>query len=170
MDNESTKFAILLEAIKHGNQIYKLRDETGEFIKIQHSYSQPADSRSGYLVALNSLFNSGLVRQVFANDNIELFEVTSQGKAFTTLTSAKELIQKELKTNGRVYKIHSHKGEFVQCGANAINQIDSERILYMQALQTLLHRGVIRVTCETSEMATYELDAKQLHSEPFHHH
>ncbi|CAN5507677.1 hypothetical protein BH10CYA1_BH10CYA1_40280 [soil metagenome] len=168
MDSESTKLAILLEAMKHGNQIYKLQDEAGEFIKLKHSYSQPADLRSGYLTAMNSLLNGGLVRQVFTSDDVQLFEVTSQGKAFTTLSSAKELIQKELAGNGRLYKIHSQRGEFVQCGANSINQIDSERIVYMQALQMLLHRGIIRVTCETSEMATYELDANQLHTEQYH--
>lgn len=158
MDNESIKLAILMEAAKHGNQIYKLKSEDGDFIKLKHSYGQPDDLRSLYLTALNGLLNSKLVRQVFASDCIELYEMTPEGKAFTSLTSAAEQIRQELATSGRVFKVHSDKGEFVQCGSNSFNKIDSERILYLQALRNLLHHGSVRIASESREMATYELD------------
>ncbi len=146
-----------MEAAKHGNQIYKLKSEDGDFIKLKHSYSQP-DLRSLYLTALHGLLNSKLVRQVFASDCIELYEMTFEGKAFTSLTSAAEQIMQELATSGRVFKVHSAKGEFVQCGSNSFNKIDSERILYLQALRHLLHHGSVRIASESREMATYELD------------
>ncbi|MBS2003175.1 MAG: hypothetical protein JST44_16805 [Cyanobacteria bacterium SZAS LIN-5] len=45
MDNESIKFAILTEAAKNGNHIYKLKSESGDYVKLKHSYSQPDDTR-----------------------------------------------------------------------------------------------------------------------------
>jgi hypothetical protein len=69
-----------------------------------------------------------------------------------------EQINVELVSSGRVYKIHSEKGEFLQCGAQSHNKIDSERILYLQALHMLLHHGVVRIASESKTMATYELD------------
>ena len=158
MDKDATKLAILTESAKCGNQIYKVKDDFGEFVKLKHSYSQPEDVRSNYLIALSSLLNSGLVRQVFASDDIALYEVTAQGKALTTLASAKERIKNELQVSGHVFKIHSRKGEFVQCGEESLDKIDSERILYLQALHMLLHHGAIRVASESKEMTTYELD------------
>jgi|694.fasta_scaffold124889_3 hypothetical protein len=158
MDSESVKIAILTEATKHGNQIYKLKSQAGDFIKLKHSYSQPDDVRSTYLTALNGLISSKLVRQVFATDDIELYELTEDGKSFTTLKSATNLILQELENSGSIYKVHSDKGEYLQCGAASHNKIDSERIVFLQALHMLLHHGAVRVSSESKEMATYQLD------------
>lgn len=158
MDIESAKAAILTEAAKQKNQIFKLKDNAGEYLKLKHSYSQPGDVRESYLLALNSLLNSGLVRQVFANDHLELFELTKEGAAKSTLAVAKSRLIKELESSGRVFKVHSDRGEFVQIGAESINSVDSERILYMQALHALFYHGIIKVASESREMATYELD------------
>lgn len=166
MDNESIKFAILTEAAKHGNHIYKLKSESGEYIKLKHSYSQPEDLRNQYLTALNGLLNSRLVQIVFATDDIELYEITDSGLSFTTLASAVDRIKQELQASSRVYKVHSCKGEFVQCGAESFNKIDSERIVYLQALHMLLYHGAARIASESKEMATYELDrTNQLYCE-----
>jgi hypothetical protein len=166
MDNESIKFAILTEAAKNGNHIYKLKSESGDYIKLKHSYSQPDDIRGQYLTALNGLLNSRLVLKVFATDDIELYELTDSGLSFTTLASAIERVKHELQACGRVYKIHSCKGEFVQCGAESFNKIDSERIVYLQALHMLLYHGAVRIASESKEMATYELDrANELYCE-----
>lgn len=158
MDSESVKIAILTEATKHGNQIYKLKSLAGDFIKLKHSYSQPDDLRSMYLTALNGLINSKLVRRVFATDDIELYELTDDGKSFTTLKSAMNQIRQELENSGSIYKVHSDKGEYLQCGAESYNKIDSERIVYLQALHMLLHHGAVRISSENKEMATYQLD------------
>ncbi|MBS2005356.1 MAG: hypothetical protein JST44_27840 [Cyanobacteria bacterium SZAS LIN-5] len=166
MDNESIKFAILTEAAKNGNHVYKLKSDTGDYIKLKHSYSQPDEIRDQYLTALNGLLNSRLVQKVFSTDDIELYELTESGLSFTTLASAMERIKHELQAFGRVYKIHSSKGEFVQSGAESFNKIDSERIVYLQALHMLLYHGFARVVSESKEMATYELDrTNQLYCE-----
>jgi hypothetical protein len=164
MDIETIKLEILREASKHGNQICKLRDEVGEFVKVKRGYGSPDELRAVYLEALKSLINGGLVRHVFTNKDVELFEMTARGAAMTTVASAKERITAELLSGGRVYKIHSEKGEFVQCGALAIDEIDSERILYMQALHELLHHGMIQVASDNHELASYRLDLSGLAS------
>ncbi|HEY9730489.1 MAG TPA: hypothetical protein V6C89_01165 [Drouetiella sp.] len=158
MDSESIKFAILTEAAKQGNHIYKIKSEGGDFIKLKHSYNQPEELRGRYLEALNALINSQYVKQVFVTDDIELYELTADGMSFTTLRSAMDQILSELENSGSVYKVHSDKGEYLQSGAKSHNKIDSERIVYLQALHMLLHHGAIRVSGESKEMATYQLD------------
>lgn len=156
MDIEDIKFDILREAGRHGNQIYKLKKEDGEFVKVKRGYSHPQELREKYLSALDDLIESGLVNNVFSNRDLELFEVADKG-SFQTPRSAQERIVEELESGGRVYKIHSDRGEFVQCGKHAIDGIDAERVLFIQALHELSHHGVIQVVSENHVMANYRL-------------
>jgi hypothetical protein len=157
MHIEEVKLDILREAGKHGNQICKLKNDCQEFVKVRRGYSQPDELRAIYLAALSDLLLNGLVKLVFSNRDLELFELTAEGSHCTTVRSARERIMDELKSVGRVYKIHSDRGEFVQFAELAINDIDAERILFMLALHELLHHGVVQVVSESREMASYEL-------------
>lgn len=157
MHTEETKLDILREARKHGQQICKLKSDGSEFVKVRRGYSQPEDVRVMYLSALSDLLDTGLVERVFSNHEMELFELTRAGSNCTTMRSAREKILEELKSHGRVYKIHSIHGEFIQFAKLALNENDDERIVYMKALHELLYHGLIQVVSENREMACYEL-------------
>lgn len=154
---EAAKIDILREAAKHKNQICKLQSPDGGFVKVRRGYSQPDELRATYNAALNSLLKNGSIKFVFKNSHLELYEVTAAASQATTLRSAMERVLEEMQTSGSVYKIHSERGEFVQCGENAFDMFEHERILMMQALHELLHNGKIQVVYESREMCRFEL-------------
>lgn len=156
MHIEESKLEILNEARKHGKQIYKLKSDGRERVKVRSAYSQPDDLRTSYLAALSELIENGLVAEVFSNKDIELYELTPEGAYCTTLDSARERILDELNSRGRVYKVHGDRGEFIQLGRTSMNHGDVERILFMRALHELMYRGTVMVTSENREMTSYE--------------
>jgi hypothetical protein len=74
-----------------------------------------------------------------------------------TVDQAKEELCRQLMTTGYLYKIHSDKGEFVQCGKIDHKQFEEDRILYLSAFCQLLHHGVVQLITETHDLATYRL-------------
>jgi len=154
MNIEVAKWNILEEAARHSNQIFKVATGDGYYVK---GYCSPDELRCIYIAALDSLLQHGLIKHVFTNKDFELYAVNACATELTTMHSATERILAELDATGSVYKIHSHQGEFVQCGDNAFDQFEHERIVFMRALHVLLHSGKIRVVSESREMCRLEL-------------
>lgn len=170
MQKEEVRLDLLREARKHGQQISKIKSNGTEFVKVRRGYSHPDELRVLYLSAMSELVSSGFATQVFSNNEMELFELTPVGSACITTRSAKEKIVEELKTNGRVYKVHSLNGEFIQFAKIALNENDDERIVYMKSLHELLYHGLIQVVSENRELATYELALPSSGYVQYHHH
>jgi hypothetical protein len=157
MKIEEAKFEILREAAKQGNQICKLPNPDGDFVKVKRAYCQTDELRSTYLAALDALVLDGSIKFVFKSKDFELYEVTARSLQIMTVQHAKERLLAELKANGSVYKVHSDRGEFVQMGDCAFDEMECERILFMQALHELLHHGTIQVFAETREICKFEI-------------
>lgn len=49
MSIEESKLEILTEARKHGKQIWKLKSDRSQFVKVKRGYSEPEDTRLSYL-------------------------------------------------------------------------------------------------------------------------
>ncbi len=170
MQKEEVKLDLLREARKHGQQICKIKSNGTEFVKVRRGYSYPEDLREVYLSAMSELISSGFAKQVFSNNEMELFELTPVGSSYTTTRAAKEKILEELKSNGRVYKVHSLNGEFIQFAKVALNENDDERIVYMKSLHELLYHGLIQVVSENRELATYKLALPSSGYVQYQHH
>lgn len=152
---KEAKSDILREASLHGNQICRLKNASGEFVKVKRGYSQPDELRLAFLSALDELLTDGSVKQVFNNRVLEFYEAKSPLNESTTLLSIKDRIMREIAESGHVYKIHSPIGEFVQLGNQSFEEPEHERIVYMEALGALLHHGAISVANETAEMTVF---------------
>lgn len=158
MQIEELKLEILREARKNKQQIFKVKSSDTEFVKVRRGYSQPEEARIMYLDALTELVDSGLVSNIFDNTNIELFELTRSGDtSCPTVRSAREEITEALQMNGRIYKVHSAAGEFIQSVSQCFKRNEDERIVYLKALHELLYHGVVQVASENREMATFQL-------------
>lgn len=155
MDIKDAKSEILRQASQHGNQVCKLKSPDGDFVKVKHGFNQPDELRRIYLDALNALLLDGSVKHVFSNRVLELYEAKSALCQATTLLVFKHRIMSEFQSSGRVYKIHGSIGEFVQLGAQSCEGPEFERILYIEALGDLLHRGVLNVSHDSPDMTTY---------------
>lgn len=169
MQKEEVKLDLLREARKNGQQICKIKSNGTEFVKVRRGYSQPDEVRVMYLSAMSELVSSGFATQIFRNDGMELFELTSAGTSCTTTRAAKEKILEELKSNRRVYKVHSLSGEFIQFAKKALNENDDERIVYMKSLHELVYHGLVQVVSENRELATYELALPSSGYVQYHH-
>lgn len=66
------------------------------------------------LEALDSLIEDSSTELVLTNEYLDLIEL-KQTTPLSTLAAAKEALLRQLKQDGRIYKIHSPQGEFVQC-------------------------------------------------------
>jgi ribonucleotide monophosphatase NagD (HAD superfamily) len=157
MDINIVRTEILREAERNGNQVCKLKNDAGDFVRVKRGYSQPSDLRQLYLEALTSLVEDGLLRTVFSNRDLELFDVVSPGGHICTPGAAYKRIIDELKTSGRIYKIHSDRGEFIQCGTTAYDEDDEERISFLGATRQLIHEDVLTIVNESRTMTIYEL-------------
>ena len=157
MNKEEAKSDILREAGRNGNQVCKLKNPAGEFVKVKRGYNQPDELRFAYLDALNELLTDGSVKPVFSNRVLDLYELNGVQLEVASLNSVKRRLLSEFAKLGRVYKIHSNGGEFVQCGSQSHDELEDDRILYMEALGELLHHGALCVAKESPEMTVYEL-------------
>jgi hypothetical protein len=167
---EQTKLSLLREASRTLNTISKVKNDQSEFVKCKHAYDHPEDLRLLYLEALDALIEDGVMELVITNEYLDLFEIKQPSKT-TTVESAKEALLKQLRQDGRIYKIHSPRGEFVQCkkfalGGNPLPDDNEEesRILFLQALSELMRYGKIDLVAESKEMCIFSL-AHQYSSE-----
>lgn len=148
---------LVTDALKAGNVILRLRDESGAFVKAKRAYMDLSDMRNTYLEALNFLHNEGKVQLILTNDELEVFEITAKGRAAKhSVEQAKQLLLHEMRQTGHAFKIHSLQGEFVQCGQWSHNTTEEERILYLSAFCELLSHGAIQVVWESREISRYE--------------
>ncbi|CAN5589503.1 hypothetical protein BH11CYA1_BH11CYA1_40380 [soil metagenome] len=160
---EQTKIALLREASKTLNTISKIKSDGAEFVKCKHAYAQPEEIRTLYLAALESLIEDGSTELVLTNEYLDLFEL-KQVSPVATLSAAKDALLKQLKQDGRIYKIHSPQGEFVQCkkfalgGAKLFDGDENEeesRIVFLRALSELMRYGKIDLVSESREMSVF---------------
>ncbi len=158
---EQTKIALLREASKTLNTISKVKNGGEEFVKCKHAYDHPEEIRSLYLQALDSLIEDGATELVLTNEYLDLFEL-KQTSTISTLAAAKEALLRQLKQDGRIYKIHSPQGEFVQCkkfalgGADRPDENEEEsRIMFLKALSELMRYGKIDLVSENKEMSVF---------------
>lgn len=147
---------LLREAKKAGNQICRLSDGNGHFVKARRGYSYPDEVRDLYNQAMDGLLNAGKLRCVIKNHALELYEVLATNGAVMNKRSAKRLLLQYAEQYGHIYKIHSKEGEFVQAGPNAFFEVDEERILVMAALVELAREGRLRVVNDSKELTNYE--------------
>lgn len=155
---EEAASELLAEAAKTGNLIMRMRDEGGEFVKAKRPYMEPPQVRATYLQALLVLIEQGQINPVLKNRELEVFEITPAGRASrSTMEQAKEHLIEEMRRSGGAFKVHSIRGDYVQCGSRAHDSIENERILFLEALCDLLSHGVIQVVSETREISRYEL-------------
>jgi hypothetical protein len=154
MDLQTAKMELLLDASKNRNQIIKVEKADGAYVK---GHSLPSEVRSKFIAALDSLLQEGALKPIFKNSEMEMFAVTAQAAELTTLSSARQRILQEFQDNKYVYKIHSPRGEFVQCAGENFEQFEYSRILFMRALHELLYSGKIDVVSDCREICTYAL-------------
>ncbi|MFA7341259.1 MAG: hypothetical protein WC028_31040 [Candidatus Obscuribacterales bacterium] len=158
---EQTKIALLREAAKTLNTISKVKSGGEAFVKCKHAYDHPEEIRTLYLHALDSLIEDGATELVLTNEYLDLFEV-KQTTQISTLDAAKDALLRQLKQDGRIYKIHSPLGEFVQCkkfalgGADRPDENEEEsRIMFLKALSELMRYGKIDLVSESREMTVF---------------
>ncbi|MFA6213604.1 MAG: hypothetical protein WCT03_26990 [Candidatus Obscuribacterales bacterium] len=158
---EQTKIALLREASKTLNTISKVKSDGAEFVKCKHAYAHPEEIRTLYLQALDSLIEDGSTELVLTNEYLDLFEL-KQTTPLSTLAAAKEALLRQLKQDGRIYKIHSPQGEFVQCkkfalgGADRPDENEEEsRIVFLRALSELMRYGKVDLVSESREMSVF---------------
>lgn len=158
---EQTKIALLREASSILNTISKVKGDGAEFVKCKHAYDRPEEIRTLYLLALDALIEDGAIELVLTNEYLDLFEL-KQCAQVSTLAAAKEVLLRQLKLDGRIYKIHSPRGEFVQCrkfalgGADSTDENEEEsRIIFLKALSELMRSGKIDLISESREMTVF---------------
>lgn len=158
---ERARHELLREAVKYKSHICKLKNGVGGFVKIKHRYMDPDEMRVAYLEALEALVAEGVVRPVFSNKHMDLYELSNDNCAVATLCDAKQIILKALTESGHIYKIHSDQGEYVQGGQISYDRSEDERILFLAALYDLVHHGTVQVAEETRELAIIEFCPRQ---------
>lgn len=168
---EYAKASLLREGARTLNTVSKVKTHNSEYVKCKHAYDHPEDLRLLYLEALDALIEDNAMELILTNEYLDLFEVRQPSKA-NTIESAKEALLKQLRQDGRIYKIHSPRGEFVQCkkfalgGAPLPDESEEEsRILFLQALSELMRYGKIDLVAESKEMCIFSL-AHQYSAEP----
>ncbi len=160
---EQTKIALLREASNTMNTISKVKVDGTEFVKCKHAFDHPEETRVLYLRALDALVEEGATELVLTNEYLDLFEL-KQPIQISTLAGAKDALLKQLKLEGRIYKIHSPQGEFVQFrkfalgGSDCSDENEEEsRIMFLQALSDLMRYGKVDLVSESREMSIFAL-------------
>jgi len=158
---EQAKIALLREASSTLNTISKVKGDGAEFVKCKRAFDRPEEIRTLYLLALDALIEDGATELVLTNEYLDLFELKQSTQA-STLAAAKDVLLKQLKLDGRIYKIHSPQGEFVQCrkfalgGADHTDENEDEsRIMFLKALSELIRSGKVDLVAESREMTVF---------------
>lgn len=158
---QNAKDELLREAKKAGNQICRMKNESGSFIKARRGYSHPDDIRLLYNQAFETLVREGKLKMVLRNKDLELFELTRADGHVVTKSAAKEILLQAIQQGGHIFKIHSPDGEFVQVGQKAYCDIDDERIVFLEALYELMRQGRIHLLSDSKELSTFEAKRSQ---------
>jgi hypothetical protein len=147
---------LLRQAVCAGNEIFKVKDESGDFVKVRRKgYSHPEEVRELYMEAFDKLVAAGKLRRILENDTLELYEVVEVTGHITTKRAARRALFELAQEYEHVYKIHSPRGEFVQCGQRVFNDVEEERILFLEVLVELTRAGYLRFVHDSSEVTHY---------------
>jgi hypothetical protein len=152
---DSAKDELVREAAVSGNQICRLKNGSNFFIKAKHGYSHPEELRILYVRAFDSLVKEEKFRLVFSNSDLDLYELTCADSQVCSGEDAKADLLGEIRRSGSVFKIHGKNCEYVQVGNRAIDKIEGERIVYLQALGELVRSGEIRPVLDNSVLAKF---------------
>ncbi|MDR3616065.1 MAG: hypothetical protein P4L53_21080 [Candidatus Obscuribacterales bacterium] len=157
---EEATYELLREAKKSRNQLCRMKTGYGSFVRCKHAYAEPEELRSLYLAAFDSLCLEGKLIKVLENDIFEIYEIDEVGCGVrVSMQDAMDEILCGLQRYGLLYKIHSNEGEFIQCGSTSYANEDDERIIYLEAVYRLMHKGLIQVVSDSKQYATYALSS-----------
>jgi hypothetical protein len=154
MNIDDAKQDLLEDAAKDHKQLLLVKTLESEHVK---GHCMPEEVRAAYVEALESLLGEGAVKLVFKNKDLQLYECTASAWRASTIAAATQQIVAELNKSGAVYKIHSQQGEFVQCGDQAIDGLEVERIVFLKALHKLLYSGQIVPVNDSKQFCTFRL-------------
>ncbi len=154
---EEATHELLREAQKSRNQLCKMKNGSGEFVRCRYSYVEPEELRTLYLAAFNSLRLDGKLKKVLENDILEIYEVNGNDNGSgLSIQDAKATLIDGANRFGQLFKIHSPEGEFIQCGSKVYFEPDQDRILYLEALYELLHHGQVQVVSDIGKFTSYQ--------------
>ena len=157
---EEATSELLKEAKKSHNQLCRMKSSYGSFVRCKHAYAEPEELRNLYLAAFDSLCLECKLIKVLENDIFEIYELDEDGCGVRlSMQDAMDVILSAMQRYGLLYKIHSTDGEFIQCGTATYAEKDDERIIYLEAVYRLMHKGSIQVVSDSKKYATYELSS-----------
>ena len=155
---EEATYELLREAKKSRNQLCRMKSDSGSFIRCKHAYVEPEEIRTLYLEAFDSLCSDGTLKKILENDIFEIYELDQDGQGIKiSVEDAMNVLQEGMQRYGQLYKVHSRDGEFIQCAGTTYADKDDERIVYLEAVYRLMHKGIINVVSDSKQLATYAL-------------
>ena len=154
---DSAKDELLREAANAGNQVCKILNGAEPFVKARRGYSYPDELRSLVLRAFEELLSEGKLRAIVRNKDLELYELVCETSRVNCKEHARKILIAQAEREGEVYKIHSPDGEFVQVGPHAFYEQEEERILFLEVLGELTHKGKFRLVSDSKELGRYEI-------------
>jgi hypothetical protein len=159
LTEQQIKQELLQEAGKENSHLLLIKSEHAHYVQ---GHCSPEETRADYVDALQALLQENAVRCLFDNKDLALYECTRVPCRAYTIAAATEKLEAELHSSGAVYKIHSTDGEYVQCGEQAFNEAEIERIVFLKALQKLHHSGKIRAALENRHLCRFELTLESM--------